>query len=534
MRRAWLLGAAILLGSGSAHAQTVLVWSTGNSQQQTAAIATWIQQSNPFTSVTGIDVGTQSLAQISPYDRLLFFTNSSGNGNPVANGDVLADYADLGKRLVIATFSWANQGNNTLQGRIITDQLSPFLVQGGSLYSNVSMASNDASPLFAGVLSINGYYHDNVQLSAGAIQRATWSDNEPLVAQKGNVIAVNLFPDDSYGQVSGNHRQLFINALVDNNACGNGIVQGMEQCDDMGESATCDANCTFAVCGDNTLNVTAGEACDDGNTSNDDACPSGMGGGCQPASCGDGFVYTGMEDCDDGGESTACDADCTDAVCGDATFNPTSGEECDDGNMLDNDVCVGMCALAFCGDGFLFTTIEECDDGGETATCDADCTPALCGDGAVNAAAGETCDDGNDNALDDCPDGPTGTCLAAACGDGFVQTGVEECDDGPMNSDTEPDACRTWCGPPQCGDGVVDMDEECDQGNDNGADDALCDFDCLEVTGGTNPIDDDDDGNEPVTVDSGCGCRVATGGRGSLAALALLAAALLRRRRALH
>src|SRR5687767_7644119 len=35
--------------SVSSDAQTVLVWSTGNNQQQTAAIATWIQQSNQFT-----------------------------------------------------------------------------------------------------------------------------------------------------------------------------------------------------------------------------------------------------------------------------------------------------------------------------------------------------------------------------------------------------------------------------------------------------------------------------------------------------
>ena len=38
---------------------------------------------------------------------------------------------------------------------------------------------------------------------------------------------------------------------------------------------------------------------------------------------------------------------------------------------------------------------EECDDAGESATCDADCTAAVCGDGVLNESAGETCDDGN-------------------------------------------------------------------------------------------------------------------------------------------
>jgi hypothetical protein len=46
-----------------------------------------------------------------------------------------------------------------------------------------------------------------------------------------------------------------------------------------------------------------------------------------------------------------------------------------------------------CGDAVIQTG-EACDDGGETASCDADCSPRVCGDGHVNAAAGERCDDG--------------------------------------------------------------------------------------------------------------------------------------------
>jgi hypothetical protein len=43
------------------------------------------------------------------------------------------------------------------------------------------------------------------------------------------------------------------------------------------------------------------------------------------------------------------------------------------------------------------------------------------------------------------------------CGNGVVE-GDEECDDGDANSDTEPDACRTDCSEHRCGDGVVDTD----------------------------------------------------------------------------
>lgn len=55
-----------------------------------------------------------------------------------------------------------------------------------------------------------------------------------------------------------------------------------------------------------------------------------------------------------------------------------------------------------CGD-FSIDAGEECDEGGvDTATCDADCTFVSCGDNYANAAAGEQCDDGNDIDDDAC------------------------------------------------------------------------------------------------------------------------------------
>jgi hypothetical protein len=55
-----------------------------------------------------------------------------------------------------------------------------------------------------------------------------------------------------------------------------------------------------------------------------------------------------------------------------------------------------------CGDGTLDVTAGEiCDDGGESATCNVDCTPAVCGDGVVDMAAGEECDDMGESAACD-------------------------------------------------------------------------------------------------------------------------------------
>ena len=127
--------------------------------------------------------------------------------------------------------------------------------------------------------------------------------------------------------------------------------------------------------------------------------------------CGDGNIDTG-EECDDGGESTFCDLDCTYRICGDGTVNFTSG--------------------------------EECDDGGETASCDTDCTEVICGDGTLNFSAGEECDDGNTVANDGCD----ASCMLETppdpyCGDGNIDSDLgEECDDG----NTIPgDGCDASC-----------------------------------------------------------------------------------------
>jgi hypothetical protein len=55
------------------------------------------------------------------------------------------------------------------------------------------------------------------------------------------------------------------------------------------------------------------------------------------------------------------------------------------------------------------------------------------------------------------------------CGNGMPDAG-EECDNGPGNSDTLSDACRTTCENASCGDGVVDTGEACDPGDGPDAD----------------------------------------------------------------
>jgi cysteine-rich repeat protein len=196
--------------------------------------------------------------------------------------------------------------------------------------------------------------------------------------------------------------------------CGDGeIWKGVEECgevsgqgnaEDPGDTMDCDADCTKPACGDGHWNEAAGEECDDGNTSVNDACPSGPEGTCQLARCGDEFLHVGVEGCEPALAPTgspinsdSCDRDCTFPACGDGIHNLAATEACDDGNRLNIDACLdgldGHCRLATCGDGFVHLGVEQCDDG-------------------------------NADTSDVCPS----ECRLARCGDGFILTNFEECD----------------------------------------------------------------------------------------------------------
>jgi cysteine-rich repeat protein len=74
---------------------------------------------------------------------------------------------------------------------------------------------------------------------------------------------------------------------------------------------------------------------------------------CTAASCGDGYIWDGVE-------------------------------ECDDGNDVDGDECINVCTVATCGDGVKWDDVEQCDDGNDDDgdVCGNDCvynlTPASC------------------------------------------------------------------------------------------------------------------------------------------------------------
>ena len=101
---------------------------------------------------------------------------------------------------------------------------------------------------------------------------------------------------------------------------------------------------------------------------------------------------------------------------------PDPDEECDDGNISDEDECLSTCTAASCGDGFIHAAIEDCDDGNtdDTDAC-IECVTAICGDGFLQDGV-EDCDDGNGEDSDGCSSLCASELLCAdANGDGLVR-----------------------------------------------------------------------------------------------------------------
>jgi len=230
--------------------------------------------------------------------------------------------------------------------------------------------------------------------------------------------------------------------------CGDGVVNGFEECDD-GNNVDCDgchSDCRAETgCGD--AMVCGAEECDDGNTTDCDGCHAD----CRVESgCGDG-VRCGVEICDDGNQQDcvgSCAADCStvraEPHCGDQLLDTQCGEVCEDTSPDGLDLgctpaaphCLGCqgCGNAVCGDGIV-TPPETCDDGG------------LCYDSAVTCTTltwTTDCTEPHANGCypTDC-DGCSATCQieVIVCGDGIQQCD-EECDDG---NTVAGDGCDASC-----------------------------------------------------------------------------------------
>jgi len=293
-------------------------------------------------------------------------------------------------------------------------------------------------------------------------------------------------------------------------ACGNGVLEGAEECDDgnLTSGDGCDNDCLFTCIAGNPSR----DHCDDGNACNgvetcaaDHTCTPGtplaegsacgagevcIGGNCIAGSCGDGLVEA-PEECDDGNATSGdgCEASCTftclstDPARDCAAADPCAGNgACDDTTH----VCSAGTPLA---DGTACGTGKYCDAGV--------CTTAVCGNGMVEP--GEQCDDGNatngdgcdtsctfscTNPATDCTAAPP-ACQAWQCSAAHACAAVA---DATKNGQACPGGagftCKNGvCSAPAatCGNGVKEAGEACDLGAMNGTGQgcsATCQLDC--------------------------------------------------------
>ncbi len=289
-------------------------------------------------------------------------------------------------------------------------------------------------------------------------------------------------------------------------SCGDGVVNGTETCDDgamNGEYGYCGDLCDYTTatfCGDGV--ISGGEACDCGDSNATTALADSKPYGGSVGSC------IGRNGTYGANPNTTCAWDCSGAAsyCGDTVVD--SVESCDGtddawAGSLCSDGVTECTTSADCGTGTCGAWVgaacpeaHVCDGGTyDGYPCDITAWPtsvssefssgalliaelalhAYCVDnGGTCDSAGQTyqtyrtrsCDDGDSSST--CGWDSWNYCNynGQYCGNGVVD-GDEECDDG---NDVATDDCTTACTLNVCGDGYIyDGVEECDQGTENGA-----------------------------------------------------------------
>ena len=296
--------------------------------------------------------------------------------------------------------------------------------------------------------------------------------------------------------------------------CGNRIWEPdkEEECDEGNHNGRgpCSYYCKLLYCGDGVVSGEIFEECEPQIASVKDGIPYFDEQTCGDNGCSipdidpvSGRVTGGckrlfLPSCESETETPQASVIDESAICG--NFTVEGGEMCDDGNIENGDGCSSICLSEDCGDGVVQDG-EDCDNGSICSTdanrgcinnlgcgvqleCEENeenvktCGGTLEGDPCLSAfdcSFFGTCNyntDANTSCTSVCTFSESTVSEEVAvvqsfCGDGSVNDD-EECDDGNVVGG---DGCSAFCVKEKfCGDGAVDEGEECDDGNTEGGD----------------------------------------------------------------
>src|SRR6266849_1857649 len=387
---------------------------------------------------------------------------------------VMAGAASLGSSGEIN----ADAGSSAGTSEIVAQQITVA----GKLH-----ATGTASTNTAGVISLTGC---TMSVPSGGSIKTDGTAGENLLQASGKLTIGGTLSS----RPSGKNRFEYLSTPP--TILGSAVIQPAQDCTPatgcMNPSlAACAAS---AVCGNGVIE--AGETCDDGNTLACDGCSPT----CQIEGCGNGVIECG-EECDDGASNGApgdpCDATCHAVQAGNTVFIPAARHGYT-GCMLEwalqTTPVAGFPAKSqTCIDGD-----PACDqDGATDGVCTFDVRACLnvtdvrlphCGAhfvGDLNArrpSPTRPVDQTEaDNATASVGRASNRIALACApnpsvCGNGVLEV-TEQCDDGNTVSC---DGCSSTCKIERCGNRVVDCHEQCDDGALNGQPGDPCSARCTE------------------------------------------------------
>lgn len=146
-----------------------------------------IQQVDIFDAIST----TPTLNQLLPYHTVIAMDNTP-YADPVEMGNVLADYVDEGKGLILTVATFASGWEIT--GRLLEDEYFPFNIGYGPVGAATLGTFNPDHPIMEGVTTAYGDLLADVTVANGAELVASWNTGWPFVATKGKyVAAVNIY-----------------------------------------------------------------------------------------------------------------------------------------------------------------------------------------------------------------------------------------------------------------------------------------------------------------------------------------------------